>query len=146
MELSLSLERLNYDKLLHLHAVLDKHADAQATHFAESMLEEQVRPQCESAACPACSFSSGPGHLGSGGPGPPARADTVWHRACPPGHSRAFGVFPREQVNDIKQTADYVAQLRRVGKGLGVWQFDHELYEGEVRYMANAGGEDANGA
>lgn len=37
MELALSLERLNYDKLLHLWEVLDRHSDAQATHFVESM-------------------------------------------------------------------------------------------------------------
>jgi len=83
MELSLSLERLNYDKLLHLWDVLDKESDAQATHFIEYMLEEQAK--------------------------------------------------------DIKETADYVSQLRRVGKGHGVWHFDHELYEKEVHYMAYAG-------
>jgi ferritin heavy chain len=80
MELSLSLERLNYDKLLHLWEILEKEADAQASHFIEYMLEEQAK--------------------------------------------------------DIKETADYVSQLRRVGKGHGVWQFDHELYEKEVRVNA----------
>ena len=40
----------------------------------------------------------------------------------------------------MKQTADYVAQLRRIGRdGHGVWSFDHELHEDEVRYMAYAG-------
>jgi ferritin heavy chain len=87
MELSLSLERLNYDKLLHLWEVLEAEADAQAAPFVEYMLEEQA--------------------------------------------------------NDIKETADYVSQLRRVGKGHGVWNFDHELYEKEVRYLANAGGDGA---
>jgi ferritin heavy chain len=42
MELSLSLERLNYQKLLGLHATLEKHADPQAAHFVEYMLEEQA--------------------------------------------------------------------------------------------------------
>ena len=28
------------------------------------------------------------------------------------------------QVNGVKEAADYVAKLRRVGKGLGVYQFD----------------------
>ena len=28
------------------------------------------------------------------------------------------------QVNGVKESADYVAKLRRVGKGLGVYQFD----------------------
>ena len=44
-----------------------------------------------------------------------------------------------EQAKDIKETADYVSQLRRVGKGHGVWHMDHEMYEKEVRYMAYAG-------
>lgn len=83
MELSLSLERLNYDKLLHLWEVMEAEADAQASHFIEYMLEEQAK--------------------------------------------------------DIKETADYVSQLRRVGKGHGVWHMDHEMYEKEVRYMAYAG-------
>lgn len=88
-ELSLSLERLNYDKLLRLWGVMEEHADAQAAHFVEYMLEEQAE--------------------------------------------------------DIKETADYVSQLRRIGKdGHGVWQWDHEMYEGEIRYRAYAGGE--NGA
>lgn len=44
------------------------------------------------------------------------------------------------QVADVKQTADFVAQLRRIGRdGHGVWSFDHELHEDEVRYMAYAG-------
>lgn len=84
MELALSLERLNYEKLLALHKVMEKHGDAQAVHFVENILEEQVE--------------------------------------------------------DIKETADYVAQLRRIGKGHGVWHFDHEMYESEIRYMAKARG------
>ena len=28
------------------------------------------------------------------------------------------------QVNGVKEVSDYVAKLRRVGKGLGVYQFD----------------------
>jgi len=34
-----------------------------------------------------------------------------------------------EQVEAIKKIAEYVAQLRRVGKGHGVWQFDQMLLE-----------------
>jgi ferritin heavy chain len=82
MELALSLERLNYDKLLRLWEVVEKGSDPQATTFVEEMLTDQVE--------------------------------------------------------DIKKAADYVAQLRRVGKGHGVWAFDHELYEEEVRHMAKA--------
>jgi hypothetical protein len=43
MELSLSLERLNYDKLLGLWSSMEQHADAQAVHFVEGMLEKQAR-------------------------------------------------------------------------------------------------------
>ena len=42
MELALSLERLNYEKLLRLWHEFDKHADPQAVHFVEYMLEEQA--------------------------------------------------------------------------------------------------------
>ncbi|KAJ6812468.1 ferritin-4, chloroplastic-like [Iris pallida] len=37
--------------------------------------------------------------------------------------------FLGEQVEAIKRIADYVAQLRRVGKGHGVWHFDQVLLE-----------------
>jgi len=38
-----------------------------------------------------------------------------------------------EQVEAIKKIAEYVAQLRRVGKGHGVWHFDQMLlHEGEA--------------
>ena len=32
-----------------------------------------------------------------------------------------------DQVASVKSVADYVAQLRRVGPGLGVWEFDRRL-------------------
>lgn len=35
------------------------------------------------------------------------------------------------QVDSVKQHAEYVSQLRRVGKGVGVYIFDKELEEGE---------------
>ncbi|KAL3521255.1 hypothetical protein ACH5RR_019404 [Cinchona calisaya] len=35
--------------------------------------------------------------------------------------------FLTEQVNAIKKISEYVAQLRRVGKGHGVWHFDQML-------------------
>jgi ferritin heavy chain len=37
------------------------------------------------------------------------------------------GEFLKEQVESIKTLSDYVAQLRRVGKGHGTWAWDHEL-------------------
>ncbi|XP_047321135.1 cytosolic endo-beta-N-acetylglucosaminidase 1 [Impatiens glandulifera] len=40
--------------------------------------------------------------------------------------------FLEEQVESIKKIAEYVAQLRRVGKGHGVWHFDQMLLEEEV--------------
>jgi ferritin heavy chain len=43
MEIALSLERLNYEKLLRLWHEFEKHADPQASHFVEYMLEDQVR-------------------------------------------------------------------------------------------------------
>ncbi len=40
---------------------------------------------------------------------------------------RAEGNFLHEQVKDIKRVSEYVSQLRRVGKGLGVFEFDKYL-------------------
>ncbi|KAK3119544.1 hypothetical protein QOZ80_9AG0672040 [Eleusine coracana subsp. coracana] len=37
--------------------------------------------------------------------------------------------FLQEQVDSIKKISEYVAQLRRVGKGHGVWHFDQMLLE-----------------
>jgi ferritin heavy chain len=39
------------------------------------------------------------------------------------------GEFLKEQVESIKKLADWVAQLRRVGKGHGTWAWDKELSE-----------------
>lgn len=39
------------------------------------------------------------------------------------------GEFLKPQVEDIKKVAEYVAQLRRVGKGHGVYHFDLQLQE-----------------
>ncbi|KAL0918615.1 hypothetical protein M5K25_010633 [Dendrobium thyrsiflorum] len=39
--------------------------------------------------------------------------------------------FLTEQVEAIKKISEYVAQLRRVGKGHGVWHFDQVLLHGE---------------
>uniref|UniRef100_A0A0D9XN81 Ferritin n=1 Tax=Leersia perrieri TaxID=77586 RepID=A0A0D9XN81_9ORYZ len=40
--------------------------------------------------------------------------------------------FLAEQVEAIKKISEYVAQLRRVGKGHGVWHFDQKLLEEEA--------------
>mmetsp|Transcript_14750 Transcript_14750/g.37905 ORF Transcript_14750/g.37905 Transcript_14750/m.37905 type:complete len:113 (-) Transcript_14750:280-618(-) len=69
MELALSLEKLNFQKLRALHDVADKHNDAQMCDFVESELLA-------------------------------------------------------DQVDAVKEVAVYVSQLRRVGKGHGVYHFD----------------------
>lgn len=83
MELALSLERLNYEKLLDVWKVMEDHADAQAAHFLEYMLEEQAE--------------------------------------------------------DIKKAADYVSQLRTIGKGHGMWHFNSQLHGGNIQHMAFGG-------
>ncbi|KAI4372906.1 hypothetical protein MLD38_011087 [Melastoma candidum] len=77
MELALSLEKLNNEKLLKLHAVADRNNDVQLSEFVESE-------------------------------------------------------FLDEQVEAIKKISEYVAQLRRVGKGHGVWHFDQMLLREEA--------------
>ncbi|XP_019151170.1 PREDICTED: ferritin-2, chloroplastic-like isoform X2 [Ipomoea nil] len=42
------------------------------------------------------------------------------------------GEFLQEQVESIRKISEYVAQLRRVGKGHGVWHFDQMLLNGEA--------------
>ncbi|PSC70313.1 Ferritin-chloroplastic [Micractinium conductrix] len=82
MELALSMEKLNFSKLLQLWEVVEADGDPQLTQYVEDMLQDQAE--------------------------------------------------------DIKKAADYVAQLRRLGKGHGVWQFDHELHEEEIRFRATS--------
>ncbi|KAE9606188.1 hypothetical protein Lal_00025459 [Lupinus albus] len=77
MELTLSLEKLTNEKLLHLHSVATKNGDVQLADFVESE-------------------------------------------------------FLGEQVEAIKKISEYVAQLRRVGKGHGVWHFNQTLLHGEA--------------
>ncbi|XP_020236054.1 ferritin-3, chloroplastic [Cajanus cajan] len=77
MELALSLERLNNEKLLNLHSLANENNDVQLVDFLES-------------------------------------------------------TFLVGQVEDIKKISEYVAQLRRVGKGHGVWHFDQMLLNGDV--------------
>lgn len=44
--------------------------------------------------------------------------------------------FLAEQVEAIKKMSEYVAQLRRVGKGHGVWHFDQALLHGHEEAVA----------
>ncbi|XVF24177.1 hypothetical protein REPUB_Repub13aG0104900 [Reevesia pubescens] len=46
------------------------------------------------------------------------------------------GEFLAEQVEAIKKISEYVAQLRRVGKGHGVWHFDQMLLHEGVEAIA----------
>ncbi|XP_019455272.1 PREDICTED: ferritin-3, chloroplastic-like [Lupinus angustifolius] len=77
MELALSLEKLNNEKLLNLHSIANEKNDTHLVDFIESQ-------------------------------------------------------FLVGQVEDIKKISEYVAQLRRVGKGHGVWHFDQMLLNGGV--------------
>ncbi|OIW16490.1 hypothetical protein TanjilG_32160 [Lupinus angustifolius] len=77
MELTLSLERLNNEKLLNLHSIANEKNDVQLVDFIESE-------------------------------------------------------FLVGQVEDIKKISEYVAQLRRMGNGHGVWHFDQMLLNGGV--------------
>ncbi|VAI04353.1 unnamed protein product [Triticum turgidum subsp. durum] len=40
--------------------------------------------------------------------------------------------FLQEQVDAVKKISEYVTQLRRIGKGHGVWHFDRMLLEEEA--------------
>ncbi|KAL3155190.1 hypothetical protein ABBQ32_013130 [Trebouxia sp. C0010 RCD-2024] len=82
MELALSFEKLNFQKLKELQAIAEKNSDAQMSDFVEAMLQEQAA--------------------------------------------------------DIKVTADYVAQLRRVSDGHGVWHFDQILQDDMKRLTTPA--------
>lgn len=58
MELALSLEKLNFQKLRHLHDVAEESKDAQMSDFVEDMLADQVCPACwlYQAVVPMSSF------------------------------------------------------------------------------------------
>lgn len=40
---------------------------------------------------------------------------------------RTEGSLLADQVESVKEVAEYVSQLRRVGKGLGVFEFDRKM-------------------
>ena len=182
MELALSLEKLNFHKLLALHGVADAAGDVHVRGGgglggAEGGAEggpaggpegggrrwgggrrrgrprrhrpaedgcggqaTRPAPPTPHAPCPPCPdgglyrgrAAAGPGGgcqeggrrwgHGSGRPGrrpPPARAGPAEAPSPPP-------------LPSIPQIADYVAQLRRVGTGLGVYEFDKKLGEAAV--------------
>lgn len=73
LELALSLEKVNYQKLMHLDAVATEAGDFNLADYVDEMLDDQTK--------------------------------------------------------DVKRAADFVSQLRRVGKGHGTWAWDQQLYE-----------------
>ena len=172
MELSLSLEKLNFGKLRELHDVADKSGDAQFSDFVEDMLADQVShvetmsfylsyavfcrqprfdgllfvfgklhvwlscthlglcmdPRGMLVAFVAClQFSSCNCVL-------PMLLCTIessswWYRLevmC------SFSIIAM-QAKEVKQVSDFVAQLRRIGKGHGVFHFDKILAEDAMR-------------
>lgn len=51
-------------------------------------------------------------------------------------HSLAYGAQPDNvtlQARDVKQVSDYVAQLRRVSDGHGMWHFDQILQQDAMK-------------
>ncbi len=106
------MQKLNFHKLRALHDVADKHEDSEMADFIGAHAE----------------MLTGPGGI------------TPTHDCAPgvPCHSKGYNVWVpsaegellEEQAQAVKDAADMVAQLRRVGKGLGVFQFDRELLEG----------------
>ena len=73
MELALSLEKLNYQKLVSLDKAATDAGDFNLADYVDTMLDDQTE--------------------------------------------------------DVKRAADYVSQLRRVGKGHGTWAWDQQLYD-----------------
>lgn len=116
MELALSLEKLNFQKLRALHDVADKHNDAQMCDFVESeLLAEQV------SVTPIVAGGSSGNCL------------SLLHCCCAllsltrwRGWAAVTEVCrcPACQVEAVKEVATYVSQLRRVGQGHGVYHFD----------------------
>ena len=65
-------------------------------------------------------------------PSPAPSLDQLAHLASPPCPPLACalpaeGDLLSDQANSVKECAEYVSQLRRVGSGLGVFQFDQQL-------------------
>ncbi|KAL1308499.1 hypothetical protein AAHE18_17G110500 [Arachis hypogaea] len=94
MELALSLERLNNEKLLNLHKIYHLH---NGMHICKNF-ETKIATQNKDVQL----------------------ADFIESE------------FLVGQVEDIKKISEYVAELRRLGKGHGVWHFDQMLLNGGV--------------
>ena len=117
MELALSLEKLNFSKLRALHEVAEKHGDSQMCDFVGT---------CEAG------WLAGAGVAGGGArtPGPcQACLASLQSSTLPPARasSPAEGSLLADQAASVRAVAEMVAQLRRVGGGLGVYTFDQNL-------------------
>jgi ferritin heavy chain len=108
MELALSLEKLNFLKLRALHDIGAKHNDAQMCDF---LGESRARLPFDQRTCRVV--------LGK-----------RWRRCWANGGlvaPSAEGNLLADQARDVKAASEMVSQLRRVGKGLGVFEFDKLL-------------------
>lgn len=121
MEMALALEKLNFQKLQALAKVADEHGDNQMCDFIEGeLLAEQAEAvnTVRRTAADAC--------LGE-------RVSLCKERALRPlrvagAHTLTVSfVLTPPVCAYAPQVSKYVSQLRRVGKGLGVYQFDKEL-------------------
>ncbi len=102
MELALALEKLNFDKLQHL--------DKIATDLEDFNLA--------GACCSTVSYGR--------------RTTLIVIHSFARSRTRVSDFVDDmldEQAKDVKAAADLVAQLTRVGKGHGVWDFDERLYK-----------------
>lgn len=164
MELALSLEKLNFQKLRHLHDVAEESKDAQMSDFVEDMLADQV---CTLQMCfllqlqayvsivevdmliVAWQYHKNKVVVLSCGT---TLLCIVLVMLCSVEyHSHEICHYPftcnlccckgllkliytsLSQAKEVKEVADYVAQLRRIGKGHGVFHFDQVMAEDATR-------------
>jgi hypothetical protein len=131
MELALSLEKLNYIKLVHLDKVATDAEDYNLADYVDEMLDGACARAFLSYAClrrdahrsmmlmRARCVCAARMRL--------ARLRLSCLRVCISMLRRVRRCA--DQTKDVKRAADYVSQLRRVGKGHGTWAWDQQLYE-----------------
>ena len=146
MELALSLEKLNFIKLRELHRVASNAEDAQLADYIGECFPRKVplraevpgstflgllplgacfRQRSASSDCGSCSVSCKPDHLLA--PAHGMRSEQSCHESLEGFLPCVESEFLQEQAQAIKTVSEYVSQLRRVGKGLGVFEFDRYL-------------------
>ena len=123
MELALSLEKLNFQKLRQLHEVAEKHGDSQMCDFVgeRCRLPFAIR----GPASPPAGQGKGSRRLRAPSVPVADRAPSAW--LAPRPALPAEGKLLADQADSVRTVAEYVSQLRRVGQGLGVYQFDLQL-------------------